>query len=139
LASVIDAISEADNGDTAWQPLALTILAEARSKDKVFAAYFRQFRQMSWSGSRASIMEGRLGLFDDLMLMPKLSRYHSFIQNERPILQVTLNEIVYWINGFTVPAPRPRVEMKYLRLPVGPYASVQPPIRICQQPQNPMN
>jgi hypothetical protein len=83
LASVIDAISEADNGDTAWQPLALAILAKARSKDKVLAAYFRQFRPMSWSGSRASIMERRLGLFDDLMLMPKLSRYHSFIQSEK--------------------------------------------------------
>ncbi|OJV41182.1 MAG: hypothetical protein BGO25_15630 [Acidobacteriales bacterium 59-55] len=83
MASVIDAISEGDKGDTAWQPLALAILAKARGKEKVLAAYFHQFRPMSWSGSRASIMERRLGLFDDLLLMPKLNRYYPYIQNEK--------------------------------------------------------
>jgi hypothetical protein len=83
MAPVIDAISEADNGDTTWQPLALAILAKARNKEKVLAAYLQQFRPMSWSGSRASIMERRLGLFDELLLMPKLNRFHAFIQKEK--------------------------------------------------------
>jgi hypothetical protein len=83
MASVIDAISEAENGDTAWRPLALTILAKARSKEKVLSAYFRQFRPVSWSGSRASIMERRLKLFDDLMSIPTLRRLYLFIQSEK--------------------------------------------------------
>ena len=83
MASVIDAICEADNGDCSWQPLALSLLAKAPNKPKSLAAYFRQFRPMTWSGSRASLMERRLRFFGELLSNPTLHKHYGFIQSER--------------------------------------------------------
>jgi hypothetical protein len=54
------------DGGTEWTPLAMEMLKRAPDPLAVLETFVRRFSPTSWSGSRAAIIESRLGLLDRL-------------------------------------------------------------------------
>lgn len=50
-----------------WSPMALEIIRAAPNPEIVFRRFIERLKPMSWSGSRAELMESRLPLFDKVM------------------------------------------------------------------------
>jgi len=67
VATSIVAYRQGENNDQfEWTPLSLTIIDNAPDAVAVLNGFKRAFRPMSWSGSRADIMEKRLSLISSL-------------------------------------------------------------------------
>ncbi|MEO0420401.1 MAG: hypothetical protein AAF249_16185 [Pseudomonadota bacterium] len=60
-------INDDDSGAVRWSKVGLGLLDIAPDKPSVMEIMVDRFSPMSWSGSRATIMEGRLPLFDELV------------------------------------------------------------------------
>ncbi len=67
-----------------WSPVALYIINHANNPIAVLNVMKDKFRPMSWSGSRAKIMEGYLRLFEELKGYPnELISQWAFIEKEK--------------------------------------------------------
>jgi hypothetical protein len=71
IASIIPMFSNhKENSSSGWSTLALEILRHAPNKLSVLERFVGRFRPMSWSGSRAAIMESRLPMLAELESYP---------------------------------------------------------------------
>lgn len=81
-ASIItfSAIESKENGLPVWSEQAKGLFAQAPEPEKVLKAFIKRFRPMSWSGSRAAIIEKNAHLLDSVApLIP--SSLESFIND----------------------------------------------------------
>ncbi|RJG13537.1 hypothetical protein D3879_09935 [Pseudomonas cavernicola] len=58
-----------ENGPLAWSEQARALLAHAPDPRSVLVNFVNRFKPMSWSGSRASLMEANTRLLDDAQIM----------------------------------------------------------------------
>ena len=82
----------ASEGGVEWTPLAIEMLKRAPDSLAVLKTFVSRFRPTSWSGSRAAIIETRLGLLDRLGELNNAS-LEDHIAEARPKL---VEEIAQW-------------------------------------------
>lgn len=80
-----------ENAPLEWRPLALSLLKGAPEMADVLRQFIARFRPMSWSGSRAAIIEARAALLDKLpmSLSPKAA---ALVAEERERLHQEITE-----------------------------------------------
>lgn len=66
-----------ENGPKVWSEQAIALLSAAPNPKDVLKVFIERFRPMSWSGSRAAIMEANAKLLDDLDTYVKPELMHG--------------------------------------------------------------
>ena len=85
-------------GQSAWTELSLALLKESPDPLAVFRAIVGNLYPMSWSGSRAAILEGRLSLLErlDISQLPILA---SELENAKSVLTENIETERRWEDG----------------------------------------
>lgn len=96
LASVVSAFTRAKEEDPPqWTPIALQLIQEAPDPIAVVREFTARFRPMSWSGSRAAILDTNVTLLDliDIEGKPALA---TFVASERTSLKEEADRCRKW-------------------------------------------
>lgn len=96
LASVVSAFTRAKEDDPPqWTPIALRLIQEAPDPIPVVREFTARFRPMSWSGSRAAILDTNVTLLDQIEVrgLPALA---TFIASERASLMEEADHYRKW-------------------------------------------
>jgi len=89
-------IATSDTGPD-WTPLAIEMLKRSPDPPAVLEAFLRRFSPTSWSGSRAAIIESRLGLLDRLDEL-KITSLADCVTRIRPQLVDDIARTRKWEN-----------------------------------------
>jgi len=84
-----------ENGPRVWSDQAKALLAGAPDPISVLAAFIKRFRPMSWSGSRAALMEANARLLDGLESLVS-SRLAPFLTQAKVELARDIAQERHW-------------------------------------------
>jgi hypothetical protein len=84
ISSAVSYMTEKKEGGPEWTPLAVQILTRAPNAVAVLEKFVARFSPTSWSGSRAAIIESRVGLLDKIFELknPNLTEYVARVRSQ---------------------------------------------------------
>lgn len=95
--ALVVSFDTSNDASTKWTPLALEMLQRSPDPLPVLQTFVNRFRPKMWSGSRAAILESRLGLLDQLATLSNPS-VNAYVMDVRPQLAKEIDETRKWEN-----------------------------------------